>query len=115
MKKFFCVMILFAALLVGGCESENFSVTEINGDISVEGENCTDSHGEVRFELDGGVLLGDAKIESGRIEIQVGSKTHTFDKSGEISFDVPAGSHEIVFTGADNFTGELTLKAVPKV
>lgn len=115
MKKFFCVMILFAALLVGGCESENFSVTEINGEISVEGENCTDSHGEVRFELDGGVLLGDAKIKSGRIEIRVGDKIHTFDKSGEISVDVPAGNKQITFTGLDGFTGELNLKAVPKV
>ena len=115
MRKFLSVMILIAALIVGGCDSSSYSVSNENGDIRVEGKNCNGSIGTTTLDVDGGILVGESKIESGRIEVNVGGKVHTFDKSGEISVDVPAGVREIVFTGSDNFTGELTLKAVPKV
>ena len=72
-------------------------------------------HLNPELDIDGGVLVGDAKIKSGRVEVQVGNKTYTFDNSGEISVDVPPGNREVKFRGLDNFTGELTLKAVPKV
>lgn len=115
MRKFLSVLILIAALIVGGCESESFSVTSVNGDIHVEGENCNGSIGKAELDIDGGALVGDAKITSGRVEVQVGKKTYTFDNSGQISVDVPAGVKEITFTGVDKFTGDLQLKAVPKV
>ena len=115
MKHFLSVMILIATLLVGGCDSSSASVSSVNGDIHVEGENCSDSLGTAEIDIDGGVLVGDAKIKSGRVEVQVGNKTYTFDNSGEISVDVPPGNREVNFRGLDKFTGELTLKAVPKV
>ena len=115
MKKFLSVLILLTALIICGCTSESFSVSNVNGEIHVEGKTCNGSNGTAALDENDNAFIGEAKIESGRIEIQVGSKTHAFDKSGEISFDVPAGSHEIVFTGTDNFTGEITLKSVPKI
>ena len=115
MKKFLSVMILIAALIVGGCESESFSVSVVNGEIQVEGKTCNGSNGTAELDENDNAFIGEAKIDSGKIEIKVGSKTHTFDKSGEISFDVPVGSREIVFTGLDNFTGEIKLKSVPKI
>ena len=105
----------FAALIVGGCDVESFSVNADAGEIHVEGKNCNGSNGTAELDENDNVLFGDAKIESGKIEIKIGDKIHTFDKSGEISFDVPVGSREIVFTGLDNFTGEITLKSVPKI
>ena len=115
MKKFLSVLILIAALIVGGCDVESFSVNAGDGEIHVEGKNCNGSNGTAALDENDNLLFGEAKIESGKIEIQVGGKTHTFDKSGEISVDVPVGSREIVFTGLDNFTGEITLKSVPKI
>ena len=115
MKKFFSMMILIAALIVGGCDVESFSVNAGDGEIHVEGKNCNGSNGTAALDENDNVFIGEAKIESGKIEIKVGNKTHIFDKSGEISFDVPAGSREIVFTGLDNFTGEIKLKSVPKI
>ena len=115
MKHFLSVMILIAALFVGGCDSSSSSVSSVNGDIHVEGENCSDSLGTAELDIDGGALVGEAKIKSGRVEVQVGNKTYTFDTGGEISVDVPPGNREVNFRGLDNFTGELTLKAVPKV
>lgn len=115
MKHFFSVMILIAALIVGGCDSSSSSISSDNGDIRVEGENINESLGTAELDIDGGVLVGEAKIKSGRVEVQVGNKTYTFDNSGEISVDVPPGNREVNFRGLDNFTGELTLKAVPKV
>ncbi len=115
MKHFFSVMILIAALIVGGCDSSSSSISSDNGDIRVEGENINESLGTAELDIDGGVLIGEAKIKSGRVEVQVGNKTYTFDNSGEISVDVPPGNREVNFRGLNNFTGELTLKAVPKV
>lgn len=115
MKKIFSIMILIAALIVGGCSGSSSSVSSVNGEIHIEGENCSESLGSAELEIDGGVLVGEAKIKSGRVEVQVGNKTYTFDNSGEISVDVPPGNREVNFRGLDNFTGELTLKAVPKV
>ena len=116
MKKIFVALILVTALIFGGCESESSSssVTSINGDIHVEGETCNGSIGVANLDIDGGTLIGEAKITSGRVEIQVGNKTYTFDNSGQISVDVPAGVKEITFTGVNKFTGDLKLKAVPK-
>lgn len=115
MKKFLSVMILIAAIFVGGCNVESFSVTTDNGEIHVEGKNCNGSNGTAALDENDNLLFGEAKIDGGQIEIKVGDKTYTFDKSGEISLDVPVGSREIVFTGFDNFTGEVTLKSVPKI
>ena len=115
MKHFLSVMILIAALIVGGCDSSSSSISSDNGDIRVEGENINESLGTAELDIDGGVLVGEAKIKSGRVEVQVGNKTYTFDNSGEISVDVPPGNREVNFRGLNNFTGELTLKAVPKV
>ena len=115
MKNFLSMMILVAALIVGGCTSESFSTSNVDGDIHVTGKNCTDSHGSIKLDGDGNALVGESKIESGRVEMQVGEKNYRFDKSGDISVDVPAGVEEIFFSGFDNFTGELKLKAVPKI
>ena len=115
MKKIFIALFVLTALLVGGCESSSYSVTSSNGEIHVKGENCSNSIGTANLDIDGGVLVGEAKIDGGRVEVQVGNRTYTFDKSGEISVDVPPGNREVVFTGINNFTGELKLKAVPKV
>lgn len=115
MKKFLSVLILLTALLVGGCDVESFSVNAGDGEIHVEGKNCNGSNGTAALDENDNLLFGKAKIDSGQIEIKVGGKTYTFDKSGEISLDVPVGSREIVFTGLENFTGEITLKSVPKI
>jgi len=116
MKKFLSVMILIAALIVGGCTSENFSVSVTNGDIQVKGETCQESSGTAQLDGNGAsVLVGEAKITGGKIDMNVGGKTFTFDKSQEISVDVPAGTSEITFNAHDNFTGEINLKTVPKV
>ena len=114
MKHFLSVMILIAALIVGGCDSSSSSISSDNGDIRVEGENINESLGTAELDIDGGVLVGEAKIKSGRVEVQVGNKTYTFDNSGEISVDVPPGNREVNFRGLNNFTGKLLLKAVPK-
>jgi len=116
MKKFLGVMILAVTLIIGGCTNESFSVSAVNGDIHAEGQTCNNSSGTVELDNDGAsVLVGTSKINSGKIDMNVGGKIYTFDKSQEISVEVPAGTKEINFTAHDNFTGEINLKAVPKI
>ena len=116
MKNFLSVMILLTTLIVVGCTSESFSVSVTNGDIHVKGKTCNESSGTAQLDGDGAcVLVGESKIDSGKIDMNVGGKIYTFDKTQEISVDVPAGTSEINFNAHDNFTGEINLKAVPKI
>ncbi len=114
MRKLFCMMMLAAALIVGGCTSESHSITSTDTEIHLSGENYNDTSDSNSLTVSG-VLAVDTEIKQGQIELIVGGKSYKFDKTQETSIDVPPGNHDISFAGHDNFTGEITLRVLPKV
>lgn len=116
MKKFLCMMILIATIIISGCGEENFSVNSNSvSDIRVTSENSDGAGGNCYITLaDGEILSCDAKIKHGSIEMVIEGKTYTIDKTKTLSIDLPSGQYMIFFTAHNNFTGEMTLKALPK-
>lgn len=114
MKKIFCVMILAAALIVGGCSAESHSIKSTDTEIHMSGENYNDMSNSKSL-LVSGALIVETEIKQGQIEVIIGGKSYKFDKTQETSIDLPPGSHDISFAGHDNFTGEITLRVLPKV
>ena len=115
MKKVFCMMVLAAALIIGGCSTESHSITSNDTEIHMSGTNYNDTIADKNIDVAGGALAVEAKIEQGQIEVIIGGKSYTFDKTQETSIDLPPGSHDVSFAGHDNFTGEITLRVLPKV
>ena len=116
MKKIFCVIILSAVMIVGGCTASKMSVESTQDEIKISATNAEegDSSGNIKIP-DGSAVQVDAKISSGKLIIGVGGKEYTVDKSGESFIDVPAGECDLFFTAKDGLTGEVILRALPKV
>ena len=117
MRKIFCVMILFATMLICGCEQ--FTVSTIDNEITVTGEDVGDGMGQMEGKvdvIDGGILTGEAKIEKGNVDIIVGDKIYNVDKTQkEVSINLAAGKYHIFFEGHEDFTGELKLHVIPNM
>lgn len=114
MKKLFCMMMLAAALIVGGCSTESHSITSTDTEIHMSGENFNGTSDSKSLSVSGALAV-ETEIKQGQIEVIVGGKSYKFDKTQETSLDVPPGNHDIPFAGHDNFTGEITLRVLPKV
>ena len=106
---------LAAALIVGGCSTESHSITSTDTEIKMSGENFNGTS-DSKSLSNSGALAVETEIKQGKIEVIVGVKSYTFDKTQETSIDLPPGNHDILsFAGHDNFTGEITLRVLPKV
>lgn len=114
MKKLLCMMMLTAALIVCGCSTESHSITSTDTEFHMSGKNFNDTSNSKALMVSGALAV-ETKIEQGQIEVIVGGKSYTFDKTQETSIDVLPGNHDISFAGHDNFTGEITLHVLPKV
>ena len=114
MKKIFCMMILAAALIMGGCSAESHSITSNDMEIHMSGTNYNGTS-DSKSLLVSGALIVETEIKQGQIEVIVGGKSYKFDKTQETSIDLPPGNHDISFSGHDDFTGEITLRVLPKV
>ncbi|MBD3878784.1 MAG: hypothetical protein SR1Q5_03755 [Quinella sp. 1Q5] len=114
MKKLFCMMMLAAALIVGGCSTESHSIKSTDTEIQMSGENFNGTS-DSKSLIVSGALAVETEIKQGQVEVIIDGKSYTFDKTQETSIDVPPGNHEISFAGHDNFTGEITLRVLPKV
>lgn len=114
MKKIFCVMMLAVAIIAGGCSKESSFIESTGMEIHMECENYNGMNTDKSIEVDG-TLLVETKIKHGQIEFKVGNKNYTFDKTQETSIDLPIGNYNVSFVGHDDFTGEITLRALPKV
>ena len=116
MKKIFCVMILLAVMIVGGCTASKMSIDSTQDEIKISATNADESGGNGSMKIpDGSAVQVDAKISSGKLIIGVGGKEYTVDKSGELFIDVPAGECDLSFTAKEGLTGEIILHALPKV
>ena len=116
MRKIFCVMILFALLIVGGCTNSSMAISSTDDEIKISASNASESGGNGSIKIpEGSTLQGDAKISAGKLIISVGGKDREIDKTGEFFIDVPAGNYELLFTAKDGLTGEIVLRALPKI
>jgi len=116
MKKFLSILLLIAALLVGGCAKDEMTIDSAdNNEIKISATNASDGGGIGYIKIpDGSALHVDAKISAGKLIIRVEGKEHTVDKSGETFIDVPAGERDLRLSAADGLTGEIILRARPK-
>lgn len=108
------MMMLAAIMIVGGCSTESHSITSTDTEIHLEGKNFNGTSDSKSLMISGALAV-ETEIKQGQIEVIVGGKSYTFDKTQETSIDVPPGNHDISFAGHDNFTGEITLRVLPKV
>ncbi|MBR4642327.1 MAG: hypothetical protein IKO74_06330 [Selenomonadaceae bacterium] len=116
MKKIFCLTILLAVLIVGGCTASKMSIDSTQDEIKISATNADESGGNGNIKIpDGSAVPVDAKISSGKLIIGVGGKEYTVDKSGELFIDVPAGECDLSFTAKEGLIGEIILRALPKV
>jgi len=116
LAKFLSVLILSAALFVGGCTKDEMTIdSSDNNEIKISATNASEGGGIGYIKiLDGSALHVDAKISSGKLIIRVEGKEHTVDKTGEIFIDVPAGERDLRLESADGLTGEIILRARSK-
>ena len=116
MRKIFIALIVLTMLVVGGCTRSSMSVDSTGDEIKIAATNADDGSGNGQIEIpDGSTLQVDAKISAGKLIIRVGNKDHEVDKSGEFFIDVPPGECYLVFTAKDGLTGEIILRALPKI
>ena len=116
MRKIFCAMIFFAVIIVGGCTASKMSIESTQDEIKISATNADEggSNGNIKIP-DGSAVQVDAKISSGKLIIGVGGKEYTVDKTGESFIDVPPGECDLSFTAKENLTGEIILRALPKI
>ena len=117
MRKIFCLLILTAALIIGGCTKSSMTIESTdNNQVKISATNSSDGGGNAQINiLDGASLHVDAKITAGKLIVDVANNKHTIDKTGEFFIDVPAGGYNLILTAQDGLTGEITLRALPKV
>jgi len=114
--KILSVMILIAALIVGGCSKNEMTIdSSQNNEIKISATNASDGGGIGYIKIpDGSALHVDAKISAGKLIILVEGKEHIVDKTGESFIDVPTGERDLRLNSADGLTGEIILSARPK-
>lgn len=116
MKKIFGVMILLAALLIGGCTNSEMTVSTTDNETEISATNADEEVGDSNITIpEGSVVQGEAKISSGKLIIRVGGKEHVIDKSEEFFIDVPASGGEMSLSAKDGLTGEIKIRALPKI
>lgn len=116
MKKFFGVMILLTVLLIGGCTGSKMSISTDDNETKISATNADESVGDSNVTIpEGSVVQGEAKISSGKLIIRVGNREHTVEKSGEFFIDLPTSGGELFLTAKDGLTGEIILRAMPKI
>lgn len=116
MKKIFGVMILLAALLIGGCTNSGMTVSTTNNETEISATNADEEVGNSSVTIpEGSTVQGEAKISSGKLIIRIGGREHIIDKSGEFFIDVPASGGEMSLSAKDGLTGEIKLRALPKI
>ena len=116
MRKIFGMMILLVILIIGGCTNSSMGIVSTDDEITISATNANEGGGNGSLKIpDGSTLQGNAKISAGKLIISVGGKEHTIDKTGEFFIDVPAGNCDLVFTAKDGLTGEIVLRALPKI
>ena len=120
-KILFGVMILLVAMIVLGYgKMSSFIVVSSMDDneIKISASNASDSSntgtGNIKIPA-GSAIQVDATITKGKLIITAGDKACVVVKSGESFIDVPAGDCELFFQGVNDLTGEITLRALPKV
>ena len=115
MKKIFSVMILLTVLLIGGCAGSKMSISTDDNETKITATNADESVGDNSITIpESSVVQGEAKISSGKLIIRVGGREQVIDKSGEFFIDVPTGG-ELTLTAKDGLTGEIILRALPKI
>ena len=107
-------MMLTAALIVCGCSTESHSIKSTDTEIQMSSENYNDTSDSKSLTVSGALAV-ETEIKQGKVDVIIGGKSYTFDKTQETSIDVTPGNHDISFAGHDNFTGEITLRVLPKV
>ncbi len=116
MKEIFCAVILVAAMIMSGCLfGGTLIIKSTDMTIHLEGKDSDDGDAEGYIEVPDGVLAVEAKIERGQIEMEIGGRIHTLNKTQELSIDLTPGNYDVFFVTHDNFTGEVTLRALPKI
>ena len=116
MRKFFGVMILLTILLVGGCTGSKMSISTDDNETKITATNADESVGDSSITIpEGSVVQGEAKISSGKLIIRVGGREQVIDKSGEFFVDVPTGHQRLFITAQNGLTGEIILRALPKI
>ena len=114
MRKFFGVMILLATIFVSGCFGGTFSVESTGTEIKFKGNGAGGTTAYIEL-ADGDFLFGEAEVDGGQLEMKIGNKIYTFDKTQEISIELPAGSYDVFFEAREDFKGEVTLHILPKI
>ncbi|MBQ7454627.1 MAG: hypothetical protein IJS69_06235 [Selenomonadaceae bacterium] len=116
MRKIFCVMILLTMIFVGGCTKSEMSINSTDEQIKISATNANENSGTGYIKIpEGATLQVDAKISSGKLIVNIGNKDHEFDKAGQVFIDVPPGNYDLFLTAANGLTGEIILRALPKV
>lgn len=116
MTKIFCVLILFAAIVIGGCTTSKMSVESTDDkEITISATNAGDGGGNGSIKIpEGSTLHVNAKISAGKLIVDLGDRKHTVDKTGEFFIDTPPGRYELSFSAQDGLTGEIVLRALPR-
>ena len=117
MRKIFCLLILTAALIIGGCTVDRMTIESTdNNEVKISATNASDGGGLAQIKIpDGASLHVDAKITAGKLIVDIANNKHIVDKTGEFFIDVPAGGYSVILKAQDGLTGEITLRALPKV
>ena len=117
MKKFLSVLLLIAALIVGGCSDK--PVTSITGTadnrIVFEADDASGGSETGGIDIsDGEVMKVDVQITSGKFILEVEGQEYEFDKSGESFIEMSAGMQKIFINPKNGLTGKIIFSAVPK-
>ena len=116
MRKIFGVLILLTVLIVGGCTHSEMTIDTTDSEVKISAKNADEGGGDAEIQIpDGSTLQVDAKISAGKLIIRVNDKEHAFDKSGEFFVDVPTGHQRLFITAQNGLTGEIILRALPKI
>lgn len=116
MRKIFGVVIVLTVLVVAGCTMSNMSINSTDDEVKIAASNADEGGGNGHIKIpNGSALQVNAKITAGKLIIRIANVEHAFDKSGEFFIDVPAGDCDMFFSAANGLTGEITLRALPKV
>ena len=114
MREFFCLGIFLATIFVSGCFGGTFSVESTGTEIKFKGNGAGGTTAYIEL-ADGDFLFGEAEVDGGQLEMKIGNKVYTFDKTQEISIELPAGSYDVFFEAREDFKGEMTLHILPKI
>lgn len=109
-------MILSAALLVGGCENSEMSVTTNTNEVNISATKAGENFDAKIVTLENcSSVQVNSKISSGKLIIYVGGKEYEIDKTGEVVIDLPANDSKLILSAKDDLTGEIKIRSLPKI